>query len=261
MTNALLQAEGLAFGYPGRRVGANLDLAVAQGEVVCLLGPNGCGKSTLFRTLLGLIPMLAGRALLAGCDLARYTRREIACLVAYVPQAQVSTFAYTVEDIVMMGRAARVGTFAGPARRDRHAVAGALRRLGIARLASRHYTEISGGERQLALIARALAQEAPLIVMDEPGASLDFGNQVRVLNEIASLRAQGMSALLSTHQPDHALRVGDRFALMKAGRLLACGRAVEVMTPPLLADLYEVSVSDFPASHLMPRHAPETPPP
>lgn len=243
--SSLLRAEGLAFGYPGRRVGTDLDLDIAQGEVLCLLGPNGCGKSTLFKTLLGLIPALEGRALLAGRALGDYTRREIAHLVAYVPQAQTGTFAYTVEDIVVMGRAARVGLLAAPSRSDRRIATEALRRLGIQHLASRPYTEVSGGERQLALIARALAQEASLLVMDEPTASLDFGNQVRVLNEISSLRQQGISAFLSTHQPDHALRVGDRFALMKSGRLLACGRAPEVMTPQRLAQLYDVSPAEF----------------
>lgn len=259
--SALLQAEGLSFGYARRHVGANLDLAIGPGEVVCLLGPNGCGKSTLFKTLLGLIPALAGRALLAGRAFGHYSRREIARLVAYVPQAQMSTFAYTVEEMVLMGRAARVGAFAGPTSGDRRAVAETLRRLGIERLASRRFTEISGGERQLALIARALAQEAPLLVMDEPTASLDFGNQVRVLREISSLRHHGVSVLLSTHQPDHALRVGDRFALMKSGRLLACGSAACVMTAPLLANLYDVSVADLSAGHHAHRLDPRGPRP
>lgn len=244
--SAVLEATGLAFGHRGVRLGENVNLAIAPGEVLCLLGPNGCGKTTLFRTLLGLLPVLAGEVLLGSEPLHKTPRREVARRMAYVPQAHVGAFAYAVEDVVLLGRAARVPAFSAPSAADRRVAAESLAQLGIAHLRHRRYTEISGGERQLVLIARALAQQATLLVMDEPTASLDFGNQIRVLRQIDALRRQGMAVCLSTHQPEHALRVGDRVALMQAGRILAIGAAREVLTPRSLAGLYGVDIADIP---------------
>lgn len=194
--------------------------------------------------MLGLIAALGGSIEVGGCDVARASRVELARRVAYVPQAHAGVFAYAVEDVVLMGRAARLGSFSLPSRVDRAIALDALRRLGVAHLRQRPYTEISGGERQLVLIARALAQEAPLIVMDEPTASLDFGNQSKVLREIAALRDRGMAVFLSTHQPEHALRVADRVALMKAGRLLDQGPARAVMSAEALAALYGLELQE-----------------
>lgn len=234
----VLRARALAFGYHGRPLGNDIDLQLVAGKVLCLLGPNGCGKTTLFRTVLGLLPALGGSVEIAGGEVTRTARVELARRIAYVPQAQTGMFAYSVEDVVLMGRAARIGPFSMPSLSDRAIAFDALQRLGVVHLRQRPYTEISGGERQLVLIARALAQDAPLIVMDEPTASLDFGNQSRVLREIANLRDRGMAVLLSTHQPEHALRIADRVALMKAGRLLAQGPVRAVMTADALAALY-----------------------
>ncbi|MFN7193128.1 MAG: ABC transporter ATP-binding protein, partial [Rhodospirillales bacterium] len=151
-----LAAENLAFGFGARFVGRDVTLALAEGTVLCLLGPNGGGKTTLFRTLLGLIPPLAGRVTLDGTDIKRLTRADIARRVGYVPQAQPGYFPYTVEEMVLMGRTAHLGLFARPSEADRQAAHAALTRLGIAHLADRIYTQISGGERQLTLFARAL---------------------------------------------------------------------------------------------------------
>ena len=235
-----LTVRGLAFGHHGRVLGTDLELDVHAGEVLCLLGPNGCGKTTLFRTVLALIPSLGGSIAIGGTDARQLTREQIARHVAYVPQAHTGVFAYRVEDVVLMGRAVRVGLFAMPGAHDREQALQALQRLGIAHLRERRYTEISGGERQLVLIARALVQEAPLIVMDEPTASLDFGNQRNVLREIAGLAGRGIAILMSTHQPEHALRIADRVALMKSAQLLAVGPTRDVMTTPALAQLYGI---------------------
>ena len=236
----VLELQGLSTGHGRRVVSESVDLCIAAGEVLCLLGPNGCGKTTLFRTVLGLLPPLAGQVLVQDQPVQHWPRAEFARRVGYVPQAQAGVFAFEALDMVLMGRAARLPLLARPSRADRALALACMERLQIAHLAARRYTELSGGERQLVLIARALAQEPALLVMDEPTASLDFGNQIRVLEQIAGLSAQGMAVLLSTHQPEHALRVATRIALLGRGRLLDVGEPRAVATPSALAGLYGV---------------------
>jgi iron complex transport system ATP-binding protein len=216
---------------------------VRSGEVVCLLGPSGSGKTTLFKTLLGLLPPQAGEVLLDGAPLARLSRRTIARRVAYVPQAQAAHFPFEVMDMVLMGRTAHLAPLATPTCGDRLRAWAALEALGIADLASRAYTRISGGQRQLALIARALAQDAPAIVMDEPTASLDFGNQVTVLRVVKRLAARGLAVLLSTHDPDHSFSIAGRVALLDRGRLIDMGTPSAVLTRDSLRAVYGVEVS------------------
>ncbi len=238
-----LETRDLAFGYPEHPVGRDVSLSVRNGEVVCLLGPNGCGKTTLFKTLLGLLPSQGGSITLDGASLSRMPRVEIARRIAYVPQAQAAPFPFAVIDLVLMGRVAHRGLFASPGQEDRRIAEAALAELAIAHLADRDVTRLSGGQRQLVLIARALAQAAPMIVMDEPTASLDFGNQVRVLSEIRKLTAGGAGIILATHDPDHALAIADRVILMKDGTILAAGPPEETLTPARLAAVYGVDVA------------------
>lgn len=238
-----LSTTDLAFGYRRTPVGRDVTLSVARGEVLCLLGPNGCGKTTLFKTMLGLLPAQGGRLELEGRAVASFSRAEFARRVGYVPQAHAVTFPFRVIEMVLMGRASRIDTFATPSQKDHAAARGALETLGIARLGDRLFTEISGGERQMALIARALAQEPDMLVMDEPTASLDFGNQARVLEKIRALSAAGLAIVLSTHDPGHAFACADRVALMKQGRIVALGTPEEVVTAQTLKNLYGVDVA------------------
>ena len=237
-----LAARALAFGYRRRAVGRGLDLDLAAGEALCVLGPNGSGKTTLFRTLLGLLPPLEGRVLLEDRDLESLSRAQIARDVAYVPQASASVFDFTLLEAVEMGRSAHRDAFSAPRRRDAEIALAALERLGIAELAARPLGEVSGGERQLALIARALATEARTIVMDEPTASLDFGNQARVLGEISRLKQAGIAVLLCTHDPDHAFEIADRVLLLQKGRALAQGSVEATLTSENLSQLYGIEV-------------------
>lgn len=248
MTPPVIETRALAIGHGRQPLGRDIAFSLAAGEVLCLLGPNGSGKTTFFRTLLGLLPVLAGEVRVCGEAVAGWSRAAFARQVGYVPQAHAGVFPFTVAEVVLMGRLARIGRFSAPSRQDRDIAADCLDMLGILPLHDRVYTAISGGERQLVLIARALAQQPALLVMDEPTASLDFGNQIRVLDHIGRLRGQGMAVLMSTHQPEHALRVADRIALFNAGQVIADGPPAAMITPARLASLYGVSESAVSAS-------------
>ena len=241
----ILEGRRLTIGYRDRIVGRELDLTLARGEVLALLGPNGSGKTTLLKTLLGLIAPREGEVRISERALARYSLRERARLIAYVPQAHVATFAFTAQAVVLMGRSAHSGLFSRPTSADLMAVMSALQRLGIASLATRAYTMISGGERQLVLLARALAQEPQFILLDEPTASLDFGNQGKVLREIRALAAAGHGVLFTTHDPNHALRVADRAYLIRDGARIAEGVTSDVLTRATLERLYAAPIEQL----------------
>lgn len=238
----ILEGRTLSIGYRDRVVGRALDVALKTGEVLALLGPNGSGKTTLLKTLLGLIPPLGGEVRLGEQSLGAYAARERARSIAYVPQSHAPTFAFPVESMVLMGRTAHGNLFSRPSARDFAAATAALERFGIAHLAARPYTMISGGERQLVLLARALAQDPKFIVLDEPTASLDFGNQGKLMNEIRALAASGHGVLFTTHDPNHALRAADRAYLLREGARIAEGAVGDILTRGNLEALYRAPV-------------------
>jgi iron complex transport system ATP-binding protein len=237
-----LAGRKLTIGYGERVVGRDLDIALEQGEVLALLGPNGGGKTTLLKTLLGLLSAQAGEVHLGAKRLSEFSIRARARVIAYVPQVHAGTFAFTVETVVLMGRTAHGSLFSGPSANDRKVAADVLERFGISALRERPYTEISGGERQLVLLARALAQEPRFVVLDEPTASLDFGNQGKVLREMRALAASGLGVLFTTHDPNHALRAADRAFLLRAGECLADGPVKDVLSRERLEALYRAPV-------------------
>jgi len=238
----MLQATNLSVGYPGRVVGSSLSLSLQGGEVLALLGPNGCGKTTWLKTLLGLLPAQAGSVMLQGRPLAEWPLAERARVLAYVPQGQASTFGFTALEMVLMGRTAHLGLIARPGVKDRAIALSALERLGIAHLAERSVHRISGGERQLVLIARALAQQPQAVLLDEPTASLDFGNQGLVMRAIRTLADEGLAVLFTTHDPNQALRCADRALLMREGQVLAEGAVRQVIEADALGALYSAGV-------------------
>jgi iron complex transport system ATP-binding protein len=199
----------------------------------------------LLKTLLGLLAPKAGEVRLGEQALAALKIRERARRIAYVPQTHIATFAFTVESVVLMGRTAHGNLFSRPSAHDRAVAAAMLERLGIGKLAPRPYTMISGGERQLVLLARALAQEPQFIVLDEPTASLDFGNQGRVMGEIRALARSGHGVLFTTHDPNHALRAADRVYLLRDGQRIAEGLAGEVLNRAQLEELYRAPVEQL----------------
>jgi iron complex transport system ATP-binding protein len=233
-----LTARGLAIGYRNRTVAQGIDFTLARGEVLCLLGPNGSGKTTLLRTLLGLVPPVAGGVSLDSEPLDRLGAAERARRMAYVPQASTADLDFTVREVVIMGRTARSGLFSAPSTADDATAQATLKSLGLGPLADTPLARVSGGERQLTLIARALATEAHVLLMDEPTANLDFANQARVLEVIAGLRSVGKCVLFTTHHPDHALRIADTAVLLGDGRVLAQGPALSILNSANLSALY-----------------------
>lgn len=240
-----LEGLDLHFSRGKRSVLDGVTFGFGAGEIVALLGANGAGKSTLFRLLLGFLPPKSGEARLDGRPLSSYSRREIARRVAYVPQGHVTPFPYTVREIVTLGRLPETGLLRAPRAEDRELVENVIARLGIERLIDRPYTEISGGERQLALIARALAQGAQLIVMDEPATGLDYGYQLRLMRHLVDLSADGHGVLVSTHHPEHAMQMATRLAILHDGRIEADGAPQEVVTAERMRRIYGVEVEVF----------------
>lgn len=238
----LLQASRLAVGHRGRAILTGIDLDLAPGRILCLLGPNGAGKTTLFRTLLGLLPPVAGEITLSGQPITRLSRRQIAAILAHVPQALNTPFAFRTLDLVLMGASARLSPFARPGQAEEARALTAMDRLGVADLAGAEVTRLSGGQRQMVMIARAIAQGAEVIVMDEPTASLDFANRIRVGAAIRQLAAQGVAVILSSHDPDQAAQLGDDALLVGRGGVLAAGPVAQVMTPENLSVLYDIPV-------------------
>lgn len=238
-----LEARALRFGHGKEFIGGDFDVVLSAGEVLCLLGPNGSGKTTLLRTLSGLLAPRGGAVFVEGAPLERWRRAALARVLAYVPQAHVVPFSFTVEEVVLAGRTVRLHPFATPSRSDRDAARGALAALGIEHLQARAYDGISGGERQLVLLARALAQEPRLLVLDEPTASLDLANQSRVLEQIRRLADRGLAIVWASHDPDHALACADLVALLARGRLLRAPSSPTLLGSQDLEALYGIAIA------------------
>ena len=236
---ALLEVRDLHVGYGDKEIVHGASFTAQRGEFVCIIGANGCGKTTTLKCMLGLIPPMSGYVRVNGQDTLDMSERERARHFAYIPQAHTPPFPYTVGDVVMMGRTPYINAIAHVTHADRAIAYDAMALLGIQDLTAQTYTELSGGQQQLALIARALAQQPDVLVMDEPTASLDFGNQQMVLRQMKNLTHAGTSVIMVTHDPDHALFCADKVVVMHQGRILAEGEPDMVMTDECLHTIYD----------------------
>lgn len=230
--------DHLSFSYGGGPVLRDVSFCMQEGEFLSVLGPNGVGKSTLFRCMLGQLAPQSGSVTVQGKRIEAIPPRNRARLIAYIPQSHNPVFNFTVRDMVLMGTTAQTGVFSVPGAEQEALAEKTLRQLGIAHLAGCGYASISGGERQLVLIARAIAQQAHILVMDEPTANLDLGNRIRVLQAVRALAQQGYGVIQSTHDPEQAYRYSDRVLALYEGRVLALGTPQSVIDGPLISKLY-----------------------
>lgn len=238
----MLLAKDISFAYQQKLILDNVSLEIKQGDILSLLGPNGAGKSTLIKILLGLLQPQVGQVLLEDKNLKDYSTKELAKKIAYVPQTSYLPFSYTALEVVIMGRIAYQNIFSHYSALDEEIAYNALALLGVQSLAKIAYNELSGGQKQLILIARALAQDAKILIMDEPVSGLDYGNQIRLLEQIQNLSNKGYTFLQSTHYPDHALLISNKSLLMKDGKVFQKGKTLEVITEKSLRTLYGVDV-------------------
>ena len=238
----LLEIQDVRGGYGRGDIVKGVSCRADAGEVLCLVGPNGCGKTTLFRLILGSLPITAGSVRIDGKDTQSLSPRELANLIAYIPQYHTPIFSYTVLDVVIMGRASHFSAFETPKAVDREAAFEALEKVNALHLANKKYTALSGGQRQLILIARAICQSAKVFVMDEPAANLDYANQQLLMEVIGDLAAKGYCIVLSTHSPEQPASVGSKVLLMKEGKVAGFGPPRQVITPEALQAVYDIEM-------------------
>lgn len=238
-----MEIKDITCGYGNRKVVNGISITVESGEILCLLGPNGVGKTTLFKSLLGFLKIKSGEVLIDGEEISNWPRKKLARAVGYVPQAHNSSFEFNVLDVVVMGRAAYIGAMSSPSKKDIEIAEESLKALGIYFLKDRVYTEISGGERQMVLLARALTQQPKILIMDEPTSNLDYGNQVRLLQQINELAKKGLAIIMTTHTPDHAFLCSSKVALLQKNNIFKVGSVQDIVTEENLKEAYGVNVS------------------
>lgn len=235
----MIEVQNLHFAYSGDNyILEDVSFKVERGELCGVFGPNGAGKSTLFKCIIGFLKPKKGRVYVNGRDITEMPMEEVAKLIAYVPQEHRPPFPYLVKEMVLMGRTPHLGGIFGPKKRDIEKVIEAMEVVGITHLADKPYTELSGGQRQLVLLARALAQETGVMVLDEPTSALDFRNQLRIWETLKKLTKDGMSVVVSVHDPNHMLWFCDRVVVLHRGRIIASGKPSEVITQEILSTLY-----------------------
>jgi iron complex transport system ATP-binding protein len=239
-----LEVREAGFHYDTTRTSgfADINFTIEDGQVMSILGPNGCGKTTLLKCLNNLVKLHRGNIFINDRDVSRLPQAEIARSIGYVPQMHQPVFPFSVMDAVLVGRAPHLGLLASPGPEDTLIAEEALEVMGIFYLKDKPYTQISGGERQLVIFARVLAQKPSLLLLDEPTSHLDFGNQIRLLRIVQRLAATGLPIIMTSHFPDHAFLVSNQVALMQQGRFIDIGTPDAVITDDNLEKVYNIKV-------------------
>lgn len=252
----LMEIHDLHFAYPEKKILNGIQLEVRAGEIICLFGPNGCGKTTLLECLLGLIPPQSGRISLGNQDLRTMKAREISRHIAFVPQFQESSFGYTALEMILMGRTPRTSLFGEPDRLDLEVAEAALEEVGLTPLRDRNYNSLSGGEAQLVKLARAIAQDTSILVLDEPTAHLDFRNELKVLKQVSRLaNRQDRGIIMATHFPNHAYLLENegntvQVAMMRQGKIAAFGNTNAVLDASHMKNIF--GIESFVSENILP---------
>lgn len=234
----MIKIKNLSFSYGKKDALKNISFRIPKGTLCGLMGPNGSGKSTLFKCCLNFLKNYKGAIEIDGKNAAGLKPSAAAKLVSYVPQEHKPSFPFTVYEIVLMGRTPHMGGIFGPSKEDKKIAEKAMDKVGIADLAPIPCSMLSGGQRQLALIARAIAQEAPLMLLDEPTSALDFSNQIKIWEIMKKIASEGVSIIACSHDPNHILWFADTAVALHNGEVVADGKAEEVLNENLLTQIY-----------------------
>ena len=237
-----LQAEKISFSYGNKEVLKDVSFTAHDGEFISLLGPNGAGKSTLFKCIIGLSKPGKGCIYIDGSNTSNMNAAELSKYIAYIPQSHAGTFNYSVFEMVLMGTTSQLGRFSTPGAKEKELAINALNTLGILHLKDCGYRTISGGERQLVLIARAIAQKAKILLMDEPSSNLDIGNRIKVMQTAKALTKQGYCVIQITHEAEQAYAYSDKILALMNGQVLKFGSPKEVICSDIISKLYGVKL-------------------
>ena len=243
-----LSVHSLCFSYDAAPLLRDIHFSLDTGSFICVLGKNGAGKSTLFQCILNLQKNYTGTIFLDGQNIKSLKEKELAKSIAYIPQLHKQSFAFSVFDMVLMGTTASLSPFSTPKGEQKKSAMEALQLVGMEKYTSCSFSHLSGGEQQMVLIARALAQKAPILIMDEPCSNLDYGNQIRLLKKLKQLSALGYLVLLSTHNPEHAFLFADKVIVLHKGNAVALGNPKEVLTASLLEEIYSIPIQLYTSS-------------
>lgn len=238
----LFEVKNISFSYDGEEIFSDISFSIYRGDVLCILGPNGTGKTTLIKCLNGLHEVNSGEILINGENMKKLSFKEISRHIGYIPQSHVPSFPFKVLDVVLMGRAPYLNLSDSPKKEDMEIALNSLKTLGIEKLKDKEYTNLSGGERQLVFLARVLCQKPDILILDEPTSHLDFGNQIKLLEIIDNLAKTGLSIIMSSHFPDHAFLSSTKVAIMKDRRFIDFGTPDDVVCEENLRKAYSIDV-------------------